>query len=684
MASRLPLADLSRSFVGRPDLADLWQRLQAGDPGVSAAEQLQITLAEARADERAGRIADSTGRARQVVNTALQSGDAVSLGGGLIHLAYLQFRLGHYAEAVRQADEGLAYLAQHPDAVTALHVQGLCAADTHDWPQAEAKFRAAADLSRQIGYPLGLTLSLHNLALVYENRGQFDLALASAAESNRVADTFGYRHWAYPLLRTAVYQTMGNRAEARQGLRDLAELAAPGSLVDVLYRGFSAQLALDEDDPDRAQAELDVALPLAARLGDPVGNYLLWLVASRLRRVQGDSAAALQWASENLAERRRLGHRRFEGPALIEKARAEWDVGRLAEAEADLLAARDLGVGLGAAYVAAHATFLLAVLYRLQQRPEADPTWLDAAARIQAGGYVFIFERERALAFPLLAAQARRRDPATRAAAVTMLTQLAHVSPLPLRIVGLGRFEVWQARRRLPDQAWKRRAGELLRFLTLQSGRTASREQVLDALWPEQPRDAALAQLHQATSGLRRGLEPDLPEKFPSRYLSVEADQLALRLPPGSTVDFEHFEQAVSEALADAPGPSSPALTAALSEALNLYQGDLFPPDRFAEWAVARRERLAELHLAGRLALARVQLTAGQPRAALDHCRRLLAADPWREDAALTAMQACLALGDRPGALRLYLDLEGALRTDLQLAPRADLQAVAASLRAQN
>ncbi len=676
MPPRLALAELARSFVGRSDLASLWERLQAGETEFSTAEQFQLSLAEARADERAGRIADSTERARAVVDTARQNSDSTAEGGGLVQLAYLQFRLGHFAEAAQQAAAALAFLPHHPDAVTALHVQGLCATETDEWSQAEAHFRLAADLSRQIGYPLGLMLSLHNLALVYENRGQFDRAMASAVNSNRVAESFGYRHWAYPLLRVAISLATGHRAEARQGLRDLAEFALPGSLLDLFYRGFTAQLALDEDDLDLAQAELDVALPLAAQLGDPIAHYLLWLVASRLRRLQGDAAAALQWATENLAERRRLGHRRFEGPALIEQARANWALGRLAEAEGALLAARDLAVTLGAAYVAAHAAFLLAALVRAQGRSEAEALWLDAADRIQAGGYGFILERERALAFPLVAAQARHRDRAVRAAAEILLAQLARVAPLPLRLLTLGRFEVWQARRPVAEQAWKRRAGELLRFLLLQPGRAAGREQVLEALWPDQPREAALAQLHQATSALRRGLEPDLPDKFPSRYLLVEADQLELRLPPGSSVDFETFEQSVSQALA-ADLPSA----ARLSEALQAYQGELFPTDRLAEWAIAPRERLAELHLLARLALARAQLTAGQPRAALDNCRRLLAADPWREDAALTGMQACLALGDRPGALRLYLDLEQALQADLQLAPRADLQSLAASLR---
>ncbi|MCC6187942.1 MAG: hypothetical protein IT318_02830 [Anaerolineales bacterium] len=679
----IALDELPRSFVGRPDLEGLWQRLSAGQTDFTAAERLQITLAEARADERAGRIADSTERARHVLEAARQSGDAAGMGGALAQLGYLQFRLGHYAEAAALAVEALARVRHHPEAVTALHVQGLSALATHDWTRAEERFRRAADLSRQIGYPLGLSLALHNLALIHEYRGQFDLALAAAAESLRLSESFGHRHWAYPVVRTSVCQTTGRRAEARQALSDLAELAVPGSLVACLYHGFSAQLALDEDDLERAEAELDVARPDAVRLGDPVAHYLLWLVTSRLRRLQGDAPAALQWASENLAELRRVGHRGFECHALVELARAEWALGHHPAAEAGLQAALELASALGSAYVAAQATFLLAALRHALGQPAAEAAWLDAAQRIQSGGYGFILERERALAFPLLAAQARGATPAARAAAETLIAQLARVAPLPLRIVGLGRFEVWQARRRIADREWKRRAGELLRFLLLQSGWAAEREAVLDGLWPDQPREAALAQLHQASSALRRSLEPDLPGKFPSRYLWVEADRLALRLPPGSAVDFERFEQeaAACIAQAEATGEAASEAAARLAEVLNLYQGELFPPDRFADWAQARRERLAELHLEGRLALARAQLAAGAPRVALENCRRLLAADPWREDAALTAMRACQALGDRPGALRVFQELERALRHDLKLAPRADLRALAKAMR---
>jgi DNA-binding SARP family transcriptional activator len=44
-------------------------------------------------------------------------------------------------------------------------------------------------------------------------------------------------------------------------------------------------------------------------------------------------------------------------------------------------------------------------------------------------------------------------------------------------------------------------------------------------------------------------------------------------------------------------------------------------------------------------------------------------------------MRACLALDDRSGALRLYRDLEQALRRDLDLVPQAELRKLCESLR---
>ena len=77
-------------------------------------------------------------------------------------------------------------------------------------------------------------------------------------------------------------------------------------------------------------------------------------------------------------------------------------------------------------------------------------------------------------------------------------------------------------------------------------------------------------------------LEPDLPVKFPSRYLTVADHQIRLNVPPGSTIDFESFECAMDRAL--------PASHDELGQILALYTGELFPTDRYADWSTDPRE----------------------------------------------------------------------------------------------
>jgi DNA-binding SARP family transcriptional activator len=682
MVLEVPLEELAPAFAGRPDLAGLWQRLQAGGRDFSLPDEILLTLAESRAHEKAGRIAPALARAERAYEIARQAGDAPGLAGSLSQRANIHFRLGHYAESVRLARDALTRVDRHPEGVTARMLLGLCASETYDWDEAEARFREAADISREIGYPAGLALALLNLGVLGLNRGHFELALASLAESAALNEAAGLPNW-WPLLNLgAVYQTIAERERARDALDALGRIATPGSLPHALHQALTAQLALDEDNLEQAETALATARRQSEVLGSPLLALYARLAMSRLRRLQADAPAALAWAEEALALSRRVGNRFYEAQAQVQVARARWALDQPSAAAADLSAALTSAEALGAAYLAAEIALLLAALKHEQAWEDAASAWLEAAERLKRGGYGFILERERSLAFPLVAAHARHADPTVRKAAEAGLELLAQVAPLPLRVAGLGAFAVWQGRRRIPDREWKRRkAGELFRWLLLQRGHRADRERALDALWPDQPADQAQPQLYQATSALRHLLEPDLPVKFPSRYLIFEGQQIELRVPPGSWVDFEQFEQAlrgVARAAAGQPVPE--AERPAVAAALELYHDDLFPEDRYAAWAAAPRERLTELRRRGQLALAAGWLSAGEAQAALGACREVLVDDAWNEEAVLLGMRACLALHDRPAALRLYRDLEAALRLELGLAPRPDLRALAESL----
>jgi DNA-binding SARP family transcriptional activator len=232
-------------------------------------------------------------------------------------------------------------------------------------------------------------------------------------------------------------------------------------------------------------------------------------------------------------------------------------------------------------------------------------------------------------------------------------------------------LQVWQGRRQVEAPALsQRRAGELLALLLVSPGQRLGLEAAAERLWPERPPETAQDLLHKASSALRRALEPELPNRFPSRYLLVQdgmAQLLSLWAQDLSAwVDFAAFEAACRRGDWDA--------------ALVLYRGNFMPECAYAEWSTTPRQHYATLYQEALLEAGRLRFAAGSFAAALEACRRLLALEPWQEQAALLGMRAALELGDRAAARRLYQALEKSLRDEVGVAPQSELQALFRSL----
>ena len=151
----------------------------------------------------------------------------------------------------------------------------------------------------------------------------------------------------------------------------------------------------------------------------------------------------------------------------------------------------------------------------------------------------------------------------------------------------------------IPESAWtSRKAQQLVRLLALAPGHRLTRDQVLDALWPDQDPDAFAATFRQTCYLARRTLG------HPGS-LAVH-DGLGLLAPPAACqVDSVAFEAAAATAR------RSQAIDD-YAAALARYPGDLLPEDRYADWALGPAERLQALATALRRELAACQ--AGYPR----------------------------------------------------------------------
>ena len=156
--------------------------------------------------------------------------------------------------------------------------------------------------------------------------------------------------------------------------------------------------------------------------------------------------------------------------------------------------------------------------------------------------------------------------------------------PPEVRVTLLGRFAVTVDGVPVGEVGWRRRhAAAIVKVLALAPGHRLHREQVIDLVWPGDTIAAAVPKLHKAAHFARRAI--GVPDA-----MLLRGDQVVLCPGANITVDAVRFEELARRALAGEDA-------AAAGQALALYGGELLPADRFEEWAEARREQLARIHL---------------------------------------------------------------------------------------
>ncbi len=250
--------------------------------------------------------------------------------------------------------------------------------------------------------------------------------------------------------------------------------------------------------------------------------------------------------------------------------------------------------------------------------------------------------------------------------------------PAPLVAHLLGRVRLAVGDRPIPDTAWPRRtARSLLLLLLATPGHRLPRDRVLDLLWPEASPKTALNALYVALSGLRSVLEPGRPVGRASAYVEVGAEVVGLWSDPGLWVDADAFEAT----LAAAGGATATARRDALRRALALYGGDLLADEPYADWPVARRERLRRGWRRAVLDLAELEVEANEPLTTTGPLEALLTADPTDEAAHRALMGALAAAGQWDEALHQYRRCVETLRSELDVEPSEETEALAAALR---
>ncbi|MDR3708560.1 MAG: BTAD domain-containing putative transcriptional regulator [Capsulimonadaceae bacterium] len=234
--------------------------------------------------------------------------------------------------------------------------------------------------------------------------------------------------------------------------------------------------------------------------------------------------------------------------------------------------------------------------------------------------------------------------------------------PNEWRINLLGGFDVTVDG--VPISRLRSRKGRvLLALLVVRASKPVERAWLAGVLWPDSTDAQALASLRQTLADLRRAMG--------AAAVSIEGPSArTLMFSPGKTsVDVLDFDAAVERA-----DPES------LEQAVLLYRGPLLAnsPDE-AIWNERERRELAFIKSLDGVGANRA--SAGDLAGAIDCYRRLIAEDPYRENAVQAFMKLCAQKGDYPEAYVAYRDLRNRLQQDLRAHPAPETVAVYEQIR---
>ncbi len=218
-----------------------------------------------------------------------------------------------------------------------------------------------------------------------------------------------------------------------------------------------------------------------------------------------------------------------------------------------------------------------------------------------------------------------------------------------LRIHTLGQFNLWRNGHKVDSKEWGRdKTVQLLQYLISNRSRHAlHKEKIMDQLWDEgDDRDFKVA-MH----GVNKVLEPNRPPRTEPKYIVRQGLSYHLDLTQ-VWIDVDALEKLIilgNEYL----GSEIQWAKEAYKMAIDIYKGLYLPNRIYEDWSSEEREKSQLLVLGAYITLAEITITEN-PIESIRLAQNALSIDPTWEDAYRIQMQAYLAKGNRPQALKTY------------------------------
>jgi DNA-binding SARP family transcriptional activator len=224
----------------------------------------------------------------------------------------------------------------------------------------------------------------------------------------------------------------------------------------------------------------------------------------------------------------------------------------------------------------------------------------------------------------------------------------------------LGRVQISVGSRTVEGDAVRRKVLALLCLLVTRPNMSAARDQVVDALWPDQDPGAASNSLNQTVYFLRRVFEPTYVEDISPGYLRHESDLIWLD-PALVTAESAGCKQAIEAA-------RKSSAWSGIDLVSRTYRGRFALDFEYEEWSVNYRENLHSSYLEVVERAIDDETNAARFDRAIELSRRALDVDPSCEQIERRLLRLYRSTGAHAAAEQQYQHYSIQLREDLGIA----------------
>ncbi|MBE0699204.1 MAG: winged helix-turn-helix domain-containing protein, partial [Anaerolineaceae bacterium] len=236
----------------------------------------------------------------------------------------------------------------------------------------------------------------------------------------------------------------------------------------------------------------------------------------------------------------------------------------------------------------------------------------------------------------------------------------------------LGSFRVFQDDQQVSDWS-SQRSLSILKYLAANHDKPVGKDILMDQFWAEADSEVARRNLHQAIYALRQALKPGRPD---FAYIKFENDCYLLNPELHIWLDFEAFEKHHQAARRMDDAGQMEAAIAEYSIAEEYYHGDFLEDDLYEDWPNSNRVFYRAMYLDLLDHLSGYCIEHNQYSPAILLCKKILAKDNCAEQAYRALIQCYLAQGQRQLAVREYQNCVVNLKSELNLAPSPETQAL--------